>query len=71
VKYFAERLSAELVLCRSLMERLYAKVNLSRGLIGRIWIALSEEKELASWRIDISERREALYLLLESLNRSV
>lgn len=53
VKYFAERLSAELVLCRSLMERLYAKVNFSRGLIGKIWIVLSEERELASWRIDI------------------
>lgn len=31
VKYFAERLLAALVLCRSLMERLYAKVNFSRG----------------------------------------
>ncbi|KAJ6632065.1 hypothetical protein B0H10DRAFT_3721 [Mycena sp. CBHHK59/15] len=68
VQYFANRLSAELALCRSLMERLYAKVSPSSSVINKIWMTLSEEKELASWRIDISERREALYLLLQSLN---
>lgn len=71
VQHITSRLSAELALCHSLMQQLFAKINSSNGVIGRILMALSEETELISWRVEISERRGALHLLLESLNRFV
>ncbi|KAJ7133569.1 hypothetical protein C8R44DRAFT_730701 [Mycena epipterygia] len=67
VRYFVNRLSVELGLCRALMDRCYAKIN-APGIIGRVWMVLSEEKELTSWRAQISERRRALHLLLGALN---
>ncbi|KAJ7113224.1 hypothetical protein C8R44DRAFT_236340 [Mycena epipterygia] len=67
VRYFVNRLSVELRLCRALMDRCYAKIN-APGIIGRVWMVLSEEKELTSWRAQISERRRALHLLLGALN---
>ncbi|KAJ7692878.1 hypothetical protein B0H17DRAFT_1060909 [Mycena rosella] len=68
VQYITDRLSIELTSCRSLMQQLFAKINRSNGVMGRILMALSEETELISWRAEISERRHALHLLLESLN---
>ncbi|KAJ6598697.1 hypothetical protein B0H10DRAFT_2196649, partial [Mycena sp. CBHHK59/15] len=49
------------------MDRFYAKINQSNSVLGRVLMALSEESELASWRTQISERRRALHLLIQSL----
>ncbi|KAJ7823448.1 hypothetical protein B0H13DRAFT_2681444 [Mycena leptocephala] len=70
---FTDRLCAEVDLCRSLLDEFYAKINSYkaaglRGLLGRTWMVAVEEKELASWRAQISERRAALHDLLCSLN---
>ncbi|KAJ7312287.1 hypothetical protein DFH08DRAFT_822324 [Mycena albidolilacea] len=68
VQSIVHRLSAELALCHSLMDKIYAKLHPSNAVLGRVWMVLSEEKELVSWRTDISECRDALHLLLELLN---
>ncbi|KAJ7146909.1 hypothetical protein C8R44DRAFT_758463 [Mycena epipterygia] len=68
IQHITDRLSAELTLCHSLMQQLFAKINPSNGVIGRILMALSEDTELISWRAEISKRRDALHLLLASLN---
>jgi hypothetical protein len=62
------RLLAETALCRSLLDKFYAKINPSGGVFGKIWMALSEEKQLESWRTEISERRDSFHRLLELLN---
>jgi hypothetical protein len=71
LQYFADRLATELALCRSLMERFYAKIKPSSSVITMIWLALSEEQELKAWRTDIAERRQVLHLLVEELNGCV
>ncbi|KAJ6540487.1 hypothetical protein B0H19DRAFT_1077896 [Mycena capillaripes] len=58
---FTTRLWDEVVLCRSLLlDQFYAKINSSEGIFGRLWRTVLEETELASWRDQISERREVL-----------
>ncbi|KAJ7036964.1 hypothetical protein C8F04DRAFT_1257508 [Mycena alexandri] len=69
--YITDRLSAELTACRSLMQRLFAKLNRDNSIMGRILMALSQETELISWRVEISERRDALHVLLELLSSSL
>jgi hypothetical protein len=68
LQYFADRLATELALCRSLMERFYAKIKPSSSVITKIWMVVSEEQELKAWRTDIAERRQVLHLLLAELN---
>ncbi|KAJ6549541.1 hypothetical protein DFH09DRAFT_1169010 [Mycena vulgaris] len=57
---FTTRLRDELVLCRSLLDQFYAKIKSYDGPLGWVRLTVLEEKELASWRAQISERREAL-----------
>ncbi|KAJ7433212.1 hypothetical protein FB451DRAFT_1314614 [Mycena latifolia] len=64
--YFADRLSSEVALCRSLMAQFYSQINPSASVLGRLWFAVSEERELTSWRAQISERRQALHLILSA-----
>ncbi|KAJ6604862.1 hypothetical protein B0H10DRAFT_632304 [Mycena sp. CBHHK59/15] len=64
VQFLATKLAAEVALCRALMDKFCARIKLLDGFIGRIWMAVQEEKELASWKTQVSERRDALYLLL-------
>ncbi|KAJ7752990.1 hypothetical protein B0H16DRAFT_782946 [Mycena metata] len=71
VSYIAGRLAAELTACHSLMQRLFAKMNRDNSVMGRILMALSQETELISWRIEISERRDALHVLLDLLSSSL
>jgi hypothetical protein len=61
-----DRISEELNSCHSLMEKLYAKIR-STGILTRIWLALSEEKGLVSWRAEMAEHRTAIGALLTSL----
>ncbi|KAJ7230101.1 hypothetical protein GGX14DRAFT_409971 [Mycena pura] len=65
---YLDRLATEVALCRSLMDRFYARINQSNSVLGRVLMALSEETELASWKTQISERRRALHRLLHLLN---
>ncbi|KAJ7190262.1 hypothetical protein GGX14DRAFT_606084 [Mycena pura] len=65
---YLDKLSTEVALCRSLMDRFYARINQSNSVLGRVLMALSEETELASWKTQISERRRALHRLLHLLN---
>ncbi|KAJ6549544.1 hypothetical protein DFH09DRAFT_1169019 [Mycena vulgaris] len=58
--HFTTRLRDELALCRSLLDQFYAKIKSYEGPLGWIRMAALEENELASWRAQISERREAL-----------
>jgi hypothetical protein len=74
--HFTDRLWAEVDLCRSLLDEFSAKINSYeaaglRGLLGSLWMVAVEEKELASWRAQILERRAALRDLLCSYNRCV
>ncbi|KAJ7086568.1 hypothetical protein C8R44DRAFT_37144 [Mycena epipterygia] len=62
--HFTPRLKDELVSCCSLLGEFHAKVNSYQGLFRRIWMVAQEEKELASWRAQISERHTALRDLL-------
>ncbi|KAJ7620244.1 hypothetical protein FB45DRAFT_148922 [Roridomyces roridus] len=70
---FTDRLWAEVDLCRSLLDDFSAKINVNdtAGLVGlfrKTWSVAVEERDLASWRVRISERREALRDLLASSN---
>jgi hypothetical protein len=74
--HFTDRLWAEVDLCRSLLNEFSTKINSYeaaglRGLLRKTWMVAVEEKELASWRAQISERRAALRDLLCSSNRFV
>ncbi|KAJ7061090.1 hypothetical protein C8F01DRAFT_158370 [Mycena amicta] len=62
--HFTTRLWEEVALCRSLLDQFYAKIQSYASLLGRIRMVTSEEKELAFWRAQISERRAALLHLL-------
>ncbi|KAJ7724896.1 hypothetical protein B0H16DRAFT_288190 [Mycena metata] len=71
--HFTDRLWAEVDLCRSLLDEFSAKINSYeaagrglRGLLQKTWMVAVEEKELGSWRDQISERRAALHALLSS-----
>ncbi|KAJ7451402.1 hypothetical protein FB451DRAFT_1284391 [Mycena latifolia] len=64
--YFTDRLSSEVALCRSLMAQFYSQIHPSSSVLGRLWFAVSEERELSSWRAQISERRQALHLILSA-----
>ncbi|KAJ7017726.1 hypothetical protein C8F04DRAFT_1154853 [Mycena alexandri] len=71
--HFTERLWAEVDLCRSLLDEFSAKINSYeaaglRGLLRKSWMVAVEEKELASWKAQISDRRAALHALLSSFN---
>ncbi|KAJ6483030.1 hypothetical protein DFH09DRAFT_408761 [Mycena vulgaris] len=57
---FTTRLRDELILCRSLLGEFYAKIKSYEGPLGWLRMTVLEEMELASWRAQISERREAL-----------
>ncbi|KAJ7450523.1 hypothetical protein FB451DRAFT_1186629 [Mycena latifolia] len=63
----AARLSAEVALCRSLVAELSVRIT-SSGVLHRMWMVVSEERELVEWRSQISERRDALHLLVAALN---
>ncbi|KAJ7127835.1 hypothetical protein C8R44DRAFT_99892 [Mycena epipterygia] len=58
--HFTPRLYNEVVLCRSLLEQFHTKIKSYEGFFGRIWMVVLEEKELAFWRAQISERRAVL-----------
>ncbi|KAJ7259369.1 hypothetical protein C8J57DRAFT_1640115 [Mycena rebaudengoi] len=69
--HFTDRLWTEVHLCRSLLDEFYAKLKAYetaglRAVLGRAWMVAAEEKELASWRAQRSERRTALHDLLLS-----
>ncbi|KAJ7256971.1 hypothetical protein C8J57DRAFT_1721272 [Mycena rebaudengoi] len=69
--HFTEKLRAEVHLCRSLLDGFNTKINSheAAGFLGSLrkaWMVAVEEKELASWRAQISERRTALHHLLLS-----
>ncbi|KAJ7482465.1 hypothetical protein FB451DRAFT_120211 [Mycena latifolia] len=71
--HFTDRLWAEVDLCRSLLNEFSAKINSYeaaglRGLLQKSLMVAVEERELASWRAQISERRAALHDLLSSSN---
>ncbi|KAJ7601560.1 hypothetical protein B0H17DRAFT_1155260 [Mycena rosella] len=58
--HLTTRLRDEVGLCCSLLDRFQKKIKSHESFLGRIWMVASEEKELASWRVQISERRDAL-----------
>ncbi|KAJ7086575.1 hypothetical protein C8R44DRAFT_893634 [Mycena epipterygia] len=62
--HFITRLKDEVALCRSLLDNFHTKIKSYEGFLGRIWMVAVEEKELASWRAQISERHAALRDLL-------
>ncbi|KAJ7061096.1 hypothetical protein C8F01DRAFT_1138899, partial [Mycena amicta] len=62
--HFTTRLWEEVALCRSLLDQFYAEIKSYVGVLGWIRMVASEERELASWRAQISERRAALLHLL-------
>ncbi|KAJ7257051.1 hypothetical protein C8J57DRAFT_555338 [Mycena rebaudengoi] len=71
VGQFTDRLRTEVHLCRLLLDEFSAKINSYeaagfRGLLGRVWMVAMEDKDLASWGAQISERRTALHDLLLS-----
>ncbi|KAJ7720449.1 hypothetical protein DFH07DRAFT_858568 [Mycena maculata] len=66
--HLVARLSSEVASCRSMMDEFSARINAATGVLGRVWMALSEERELAEWRSRIAERRHALHILLGALN---
>ncbi|KAJ7620276.1 hypothetical protein FB45DRAFT_929873 [Roridomyces roridus] len=70
---FTDRLWAEIVRCRSLLDEFHTKLKSYevRGLLGllrKTWMVTVEEKELAFWRASILERRAALRDLLLTSN---
>ncbi|KAJ7226790.1 hypothetical protein GGX14DRAFT_385589 [Mycena pura] len=65
--HFSIRLQTEIDLCRSLMTQFYAEIKSHEGPLRWVWGVVSEEKELASWRLQISARRAALHDVLGSL----
>ncbi|KAJ7689834.1 hypothetical protein B0H17DRAFT_1202083 [Mycena rosella] len=62
--HLTTRLRDELVSCRSLLDEFHAKIKSYEGLSGWLRMVVLEEKELASWTAQISERRAALRDLL-------
>ncbi|KAJ7184979.1 hypothetical protein C8R46DRAFT_1065671 [Mycena filopes] len=66
--HILDRLSTELTSCRLLLEKLFTKTNQSHSIMGRILMAFSQERDLICWRAEISERHNALHLLVGSLN---
>ncbi|KAJ7689824.1 hypothetical protein B0H17DRAFT_1134759 [Mycena rosella] len=62
--HFTTRLRDELVSCRSLLDEFHAKIKSYEGFSGWLRMVVLEEKELASWTAQISERRAALRDLL-------
>ncbi|KAJ7256995.1 hypothetical protein C8J57DRAFT_1721286 [Mycena rebaudengoi] len=70
--HFTDRLWTEVHLCRSLLDGFNAKVDSYAaaagflGILRKAWMVAAEEKELASWRAQIFERRAALHHLLLS-----
>ncbi|KAJ7256980.1 hypothetical protein C8J57DRAFT_554718 [Mycena rebaudengoi] len=68
---FTGRLWTEIFLCHSLLEEFYTKLKSYEAsgflrLLRKAQMVAVEEKELASWRAQISERRTALHDLLLS-----
>ncbi|KAJ7257000.1 hypothetical protein C8J57DRAFT_554904 [Mycena rebaudengoi] len=64
--HFTDRLWTEVHLCRSLLDGFSAKINSYEGagflgILRKAWMVAAEEKELASWRAQISERRTVLH----------
>ncbi|KAJ7259321.1 hypothetical protein C8J57DRAFT_1515393 [Mycena rebaudengoi] len=69
--HFTDRLWTEVHLCRSLLDGFNAKINSYEAagflrLLRKAQMVAVEEKELVSWRAQISERRTALHHLLLS-----
>ncbi|KAJ7927671.1 hypothetical protein B0H13DRAFT_1027828 [Mycena leptocephala] len=64
-------LSAKLALCHSLLAKLYAKIRPSNSFLAKVWMVISEEKALASWRAEITEHRASLHTTLQSLNIAI
>ncbi|KAJ7456153.1 hypothetical protein FB451DRAFT_1277110 [Mycena latifolia] len=63
-----DRIMAELRSCRSLIDQLCTKMDQSNSLMAKLWMALTEDRELAYWRSEMAERRAVLHTLLELLN---
>ncbi|KAF7333473.1 hypothetical protein MVEN_02363500 [Mycena venus] len=64
----AAKLSAEVASCRLLVQQFSTKLATSRGVLRRILTVVSEERELAEWRTQVSERRDVLHSLVAALN---
>ncbi|KAJ7755878.1 hypothetical protein B0H16DRAFT_1539976 [Mycena metata] len=64
----ADRVQEEIRRCHGLMVHFFSKMNATRGLLQRLMWAASEEKELATFRMRIIERRTALGVIVGMLN---
>ncbi|KAJ7755873.1 hypothetical protein B0H16DRAFT_1539968 [Mycena metata] len=67
----ADRIQEEVRRCHLIMVRLFAKMNKPSGIFQRVVWATSEERELASFRMRIIERRTALGVVVGMLNSSL
>ncbi|KAJ7129167.1 hypothetical protein C8R44DRAFT_71771 [Mycena epipterygia] len=65
---FAARIQAEVIRCHKIMARFFTKISASRGLLQKMVWAVSEEKELAAFRMQVVERRTALGLVVGLMN---
>ncbi|KAF7333151.1 hypothetical protein MVEN_02380800 [Mycena venus] len=66
VQKFVEMSFTELEWCRSHMDKLRARL-VNQGVLAQIWLALSEERELASWRVEMAQHRDMFHTRLLSL----
>jgi hypothetical protein len=60
-------MAAELHSCESLMEKLHTRIRPSNSVLTNIWLALSEDSALASWRAEMVEHRTVFCIHLQSL----
>ncbi|KAJ7720173.1 hypothetical protein B0H16DRAFT_390545 [Mycena metata] len=58
------RLRDQVGLCCSLLDQFHKKIKSQESFLGRRWMVALEERELTSWRVQISEHRDALRGLL-------
>jgi hypothetical protein len=63
----ADKISAELQACESLMEKLKDKVASCSGFCARVLWAVSGTQALAAWRAEMEEHRKNVSMYLESL----
>ncbi|KAJ7755881.1 hypothetical protein B0H16DRAFT_707274 [Mycena metata] len=64
----ADRVQEEIRRCHRLMVHFFSKMNATSGLFQRLMWAVSEERELATFRMRIIERRTALGVVVGMLN---
>ncbi|KAJ7739882.1 hypothetical protein B0H16DRAFT_1729259 [Mycena metata] len=67
----ADRVQEEIRRCHGLMVHFFSKMNATSGLFQRLMWAASEERELATFRMRIIERRTALGVVIGMLNVNV